>query len=35
MKKFVLFIAALVAAFEMTAQWHPGAEIDINRSQIL
>jgi hypothetical protein len=30
MKKFVLFIAALVAAFEMTAQWHPGAEIDIN-----
>lgn len=30
MKKFVLFIAALVAAFEMTAQWHPEAEIDIN-----
>ena len=30
MKKIVLFIAALVAAFDMTAQWHPGAEIDIN-----
>ncbi len=30
MKKFVLFIATLIAAFEMTAQWHPEAEIDIN-----
>lgn len=30
MKKFVLLIATLVAAFEMTAQWHPEAEIDIN-----
>ena len=30
MKKILLLIAALIAAFEMTAQWHPGAEIDIN-----
>lgn len=30
MKKLLLLIAALMAAFEMTAQWHPGAEIDIN-----
>ncbi len=30
MKKLLLLIAALIAAFEMTAQWHPGAEIDIN-----
>lgn len=30
MKKFVLLIATLIAAFEMTAQWHPEAEININ-----
>ncbi len=30
MKKFLLLIATLIAAFEMTAQWHPEAEIDIN-----
>ncbi|MDY6436764.1 MAG: hypothetical protein SPK72_04270 [Bacteroidales bacterium] len=30
MKKFTLLVAALMMAFEMTAQWHPGAEININ-----
>lgn len=29
-KKLLLLIATLIAAFEMTAQWHPEAEIDIN-----
>ena len=28
-KKLLLIIATLIAAFEMTAQWHPEAEIDI------
>ena len=30
MKKLLLLIATLIAAFEMTAQWHPEAEININ-----
>lgn len=29
-KKLLLLIATLIAAFEMTAQWHPEAEININ-----
>ena len=30
MKKLLLLIATFMMTFEMTAQWHPGAEIDIN-----